>query len=335
MSYSNRIFLWAPLAFLLVIALTVSARWWSVANELSKRLDAMNGLQPMPGVTMRFASKTISGFPFNVDAVFRDMAVTVAGPHGPIGWRTENFAAHALTYGRSQWLFEAAGKQHFRWTTKNGQAKGLGFETGSLHAGAIFSDDALSRFDLDIVGFNSAALASARTQIHLRHNGEQIDLVASAEEMHLSPALRGACGEVVDRLRFEGNLSNAEAFEKVRRALVTWQSAFDTWRGKGGRFFIAQGELACAKTNTFVQGQLALDAQKRPRGLLTARIAGFGSLRENAERSHASGTFISGLLTQPIDPDPAHEGRVTVRAGFRDGITYLGDTPAGMNDPLY
>lgn len=335
MSYSNRIFLWAPLAFLLVLALTVSARWWSVASDLSRRLDAMNGHQPMPGVTVGFASKTIGGFPFNVDVVFHDFAVTVAGPHGPIGWRAENFAAHALTYGRSQWLFEAAGKQRLSWTSGSGQARSLAFETGSLHAGAIFSEDALSRFDLDIVGFNSAALASARTQLHLRHNREQIDLVGSAEELHLSPALRGTCGDVVDRVRFEGNLSNAEAFERVQRALVTWQRAFDAWRARGGRFFLAQGELACAGANSFVQGQLALDAQRRPRGLLTAQIAGFDRLRASATRAGANGTFSAGLLNQPTDPNPAHEGRVTVRAAFRDGITYLGDTPAGMNDPLY
>jgi hypothetical protein len=337
MKYSSRLFLWGPLALLLALALGASARWWSVAHDLSRRLDAWNGHEVVPGVTLSFASKTIGGFPFNIDAVFQDFRVKVDGPHGPISWRAEKFASHALTYGRAQWIMEAAGKQQLNWTTKKGEQRGLAFDAGSLHASAVFKDDELNRFDFDLVGFDSAALQIARTQLHARRNpdGDQLDVVASAEEMHLSPRLQGICGETIDDAKLESNFSNGRAFERALAGLAKWQNGFDDWRKAGGRFFLAQSEIACGKSNVFTQGQMGLDEQKRPRGLLTAQIAGFAGLRDGAAHNHSDGTFITALLNQAAEPSPAHEGRVTVRALFRDGMTYLGQTPAGMNDPVY
>jgi len=335
MNYSSRFFLWAPLALLLALALGVSARWWMVASDLPTKLDTLNGHETMPGVSIRFGSKSVSGYPFNVDTVFHDFTLTVKGPHGPIAWRAENFASHALTFGHPQWIFEAAGRQKLLWTDKKGRKRGLEFESGSLHASAVLKDGSLDRFDLDLVGFNSAALDIARTQFHARRNpsNDQIDVVIDIDEAHLSPRLQGLCGETIDGIKLDGDFSNGSAFAKALAGNVSWQSGFDAWRRVGGRFFLAQSELACGKANVFSQGQLALDASKRPHGLLTARIAGFdGLMMQHGQRP---GTFASALLAQPRDPNPAKEGRVTVRAAFRDGVTYLGDSQAGTNDPLY
>jgi hypothetical protein len=337
MQYSSRLFLWGPLVLLFALAIGSSARWYSVANDLSARLDAMNGHAAMPGVTIKFASKTIGGYPFNVDAELHDFTLTVAGPHGPIAWKAEKFAGHALTYGRAQWIFEAAGKQRLTWTTKSGQPKGLDFEIGSLHASAVFAGAKLERFDFDLVGFDSAAIAIARTQLHMRRNpgADQIDLVASAEELQISPRLRGICGDSIGHIKLDGDFSNGSAFVHLLTGDANWQSGFDAWRKAGGRFYLAQSELACQTSSVFAQGQLGLDEVKRPRGLMTAQIAGFAGLRDGAAQNHAQGTFVDALVNQPQEPNPGQEGRVTVRAAFRDGITYLGNTPAGMNDPLY
>lgn len=337
MQYSSRVFLWAPFVLLLALAAGVSARWWSVASDLSKQLDAVNGHEVMPGVTVHFASKTVGGFPFRVDAVFHDFALKAAGPHGPIGWHAENFAAHGLTYGRTKWIFEAAGKQRLTWTTKSGVARGLEADIGQLHASAVIAEGRLGRFDFDLVGFDSPALAIARTQFHMRRNptADQIDVVVDAEEMELSPRLRGLCGETIGHLKLDGDFSNGAIFQTVLAGDAPWQGGFDAWRSKGGRFYLAQSELTCGKSIVFAQGQLGLDDLRRPRGLMTAQITGFAALRDGGTQNHADSTFAAALLSQPAAPNPGQEGRVTVRAAFKDGITYLGNTPAGMNDPLY
>ncbi|HEY0301368.1 MAG TPA: DUF2125 domain-containing protein, partial [Rhizomicrobium sp.] len=82
MKYSSRFFLYAPLALFLVLAAGAGVMWWVAASTLSARLDALNGKQAMPGVTLRFASKSVAGFPFNLDVVFRDFRIEIATPQG-------------------------------------------------------------------------------------------------------------------------------------------------------------------------------------------------------------------------------------------------------------
>ena len=45
----------------------------------TKSSTAMNGHQAMPGITVSWASQTISGFPFRVDVVFTDLLVRAEG----------------------------------------------------------------------------------------------------------------------------------------------------------------------------------------------------------------------------------------------------------------
>ncbi len=80
MNYSSRFFLYAPLALLLAIGAAVGVHWWLLADALGKRLDAVSAHPAMPGVTVRYASRTVGGFPFRIDVVFQDFRVEVATP---------------------------------------------------------------------------------------------------------------------------------------------------------------------------------------------------------------------------------------------------------------
>src|SRR6185312_2746184 len=110
MTYSSRFWLYAPLALFLALALWAMGHWWSVAHALDRKLIAMNGHQAIPGVTLSWKSHTISGFPFRMDVVFDDFKMRAEAPRGAIIWHSDHFASHALTYGRTQDIFEAAGE---------------------------------------------------------------------------------------------------------------------------------------------------------------------------------------------------------------------------------
>src|SRR6185436_3134950 len=201
MTYSNRFFLYAPIAAFLLIAAVVSVIWWREANALSARLDAMNGHEAMPGVTVAFKSKTIGGFPFNLDVVFADLRVTVKTPHGPSTWASEKFALHALTYGREQMLFEAAGRQALSWTELGGRKRGLPFEVGELHASAIAGERGVSRLDVQLLAFGSPALTAGKVELHARvaPDGQTIEIAAAADVVHLSPRLSSLFGDDIPR----------------------------------------------------------------------------------------------------------------------------------------
>ncbi len=137
MKYSSRFWLYAPLALFLALAAWAMSHWWVLAGALDNKLKAMNGHQAIPGVTLSWASQTISGFPFRIDVVFSDLLVRAEGPRGPLVWHSDHFALHALTYGRAQDIFEAAGHQTLAWTDADGVRHQLNFLPASLRASSI------------------------------------------------------------------------------------------------------------------------------------------------------------------------------------------------------
>jgi hypothetical protein len=235
MKYSSRFFLYAPLGVFLLLLAIAGLYWWVLASELSARLEAANGQQVAPGVTMHFASRRITGFPFSLDTEFRDVKFTVATPLGPAAWHSEHFAMHGLTYGRDETIFEAAGHQRLAWRRADGASRTLDFAVASLRASAIDSKDALQRFDLDLVGFGSKAFTAQRLQFHLRrHKGDTLDLYVVADGVRPVP---GSCprlaGPVKDE-QFSATVSQAGAFSPVLSASQPWASAALEWRRRGG-----------------------------------------------------------------------------------------------------
>ena len=136
MNYSSRFWLYAPLALFLGLAGWAMAYWWVVATALDKKLDALNGHEAVPGITLSYATKTISGFPFNIDVVFTGFKVEGAGAHGHFAWQSERFALHALTYGAVRQIYEMAGQQSLSWQDGSGKPHRITFLPASMHASA-------------------------------------------------------------------------------------------------------------------------------------------------------------------------------------------------------
>ena len=151
MRYSNRLFLYAPFAVLLIIAAAAMLRWREVADQWQTKLLAANrGEEIAPGVTLHFTSEEIGGFPFNLDIVLDKFVLAIRSTRGPISLESERFAIHALTYGRTQQVMEAAGLQILIWTDAEGGAHRFTFVPGSLRASAIERDGRLTRFTVSI-----------------------------------------------------------------------------------------------------------------------------------------------------------------------------------------
>jgi len=250
MKYSSRFFLYAPMALFLALVLGVSVHWWVVASTFSTRLAAMNGREIVPGVTMHYASRTISGFPFTLDTVFRQMSFEIATPHGPSAWHADKFAMHALTYGREETIFEAAGPQELRWMRDDGSKRMLVFAVGSLHASAIEDRTGLMRFDLDLVGFGSKVMTARRLQFHIRHDKDDtLDLAVMADGIRIAPGICPNLGGGVDRVALGGTITKAESFASLRAGTQRWEAAIKRWRTVGGKVSSGGLWLALPQTN--------------------------------------------------------------------------------------
>jgi len=264
MRYSSRFFLYAPLGLFLAIMTVIGVHWWVVADAFAAKLDAANGHAIAPGVTLRFASRSISGFPFSLDTVMRDVSFEIATPHGPVLWRTQDFAMHALSYGREQSIFEAAGRQELDWTGAGGERRRLVFAVGSLHASAVEDKGGLARFDLDLVGFGSKALTARRLQLHLRRDPAKnaFDLVAAADDVH---AAAQSCPSLDDHIaagRLVAIATPAAALARLRAGAQDWGEAVAQWRMAGGAFRISELSLTSGSPARLRAALGAIPAQR-------------------------------------------------------------------------
>lgn len=236
--YSSRFWLYAPLAMLLALAGLVISHWWSRATELDKALKAMNGHQAVPGVTISWASQTISGFPFRMDVVFSDFLTRAEGPRGPLVWHSDRFALHALTYGRPHDIFEAAGPQTLAWTDADGVRHQLSFLPGSLRASSIADGKGLTRFDLDMVDAggrdsDGRPFTAGRVQFHMRRDpkSDALDLALSAVEVNGSGT---PFGGHLRNLDLYSRVTQGSAFGRLLAGRAGWMDALMAWRNQGG-----------------------------------------------------------------------------------------------------
>ena len=237
--YSSRFWLYAPISLFLLLAVAVMIHWWVVAGAFEKRLAALKGHEAVPGVIVDWASVDVGGFPFRLDAGFTKFRIQGAGAHGPFAWTSEKFALHALTYGRKQIVYEAAGAQDVRWTWSNGKMQHASFLPGTMRGSSILDGRGLNRFDLDIVDLGNSSFAIGRLQFHLRRDpdGSDLDLMFGTDRLQLD-------GLKLGNLQLTVTLSEADALMPLLRGEASWPQAAQHWRDQGGTAKLSGGLLA-------------------------------------------------------------------------------------------
>jgi hypothetical protein len=229
LKYSSRFWLYAPSALFVLLAAAVMIHWWMLAGPFEKKLAALKGREAIPGITLNWDKVEVSGFPFRLDANFQNLHIAGAGAHGPFSWRSEKFAMHGLTYGRSQDVHEAAGRQQISWTQPNGEARAASFQSGSMRGSSILGPQGLIRFDLDIAELGGPDFTLIRFQFHMRRDpdGNGLDLMVRTDGLPV-----GAKKPVHHQLYI--TLTKAEPLLPLLRGEVSWPQAVQRWRAEGG-----------------------------------------------------------------------------------------------------
>jgi hypothetical protein len=328
MSLTNRFFIYAPFALFVILATGLSVRWFWEAEAFSKRLDAMNGEEIAPGVTLHFVSKTIAGFPFRLDAIFKNVEIDVATPHGPSSWHTHDFALHRLTYGADKTLFEAAGSQVLSWTSLDGRPHFLPFAVGAMQASAVDGDDGIHRFDLVIAAFSSPGLDAQAIQIHARRapDADAVDVSVAGDGMRFHTSLG-----MMDRVAFAARATPGTALSALRAGRMDWPHALAALAQANGALDVQQVEFAHDRFDATGKGSLSLDANARPQGALDFKIAHLQSVLTGV----GSKGFAKALADRAAKVGSDDMGRIGIVIGAKDGILYAGDEPVGTLTPVY
>ncbi len=256
MSYSSRFWLYAPIAIFLGIAAVVVVHWYAVEGQVERKLDALNGHEAAPGITISFTSRKISGVPFNIDVVFENFAISGDGAHGPFRWTSQNFALHRLTYGRAQDIYEAAGNQALSWTDGGGRTHALTFLPASLHASAITDDKGLLRFDLEVMdagGHDSSGspFTAADAQLHLRRDpkADAMDLELSGADIATRENMAGVLGNKIKSIKLYATLTQGSVFGPLLAGTGKWADASAAWHAKGGQVTLGPIEIHASGLN--------------------------------------------------------------------------------------
>jgi hypothetical protein len=339
MRFSSRIFLYGPFALVVLVAAAVMVYWWFAAQAVSGYLDAANGHAVAPGVALKFSGRHIQGFPFRVDAILDNVEIDVATSKGPASWKAEHFAMHALTYGPSQAIYEAAGKQTLSWTGLDGQKHVWSFVPAILRASSYNQGSQLARFDLDAIAVRSPELNADRFQIHMRHNPQHdaLDFVVAGQGIHLSKNLQAGFGDTIDRLSLDASAAPAGPLTTLMGGKSDWRAALENWRLHGGSFTLNALEVDWNALKASGSGKLALDAQHRPDGLLSVNLDGVQSLAAELAKLGLMQGADNGLAPALLMAAQASNAQIQLSAdvGFKDGTVSVGNQPAGVARPLY
>jgi hypothetical protein len=229
--YSSRFWLYAPTGAFLLLAAAAMLHWWILAGAFEKKLAALKGNQAIPGIFLDWDKVEVGGFPFRLDADFVNLHVEGVAAHGAFSWKTEKFALHALTYGRRQTVYEAAGQQTVHWTDAKGGPHAASFMPGSLHASSVEDARGLRRADLDIVELGSRDFVIGRLQFHMRRDpdGKDLDLM-----LHLDNW--GARKQV----QVYATLGQAKAFDALLKGEQAWPESAAAWKAQGGKAKLSQ-----------------------------------------------------------------------------------------------
>jgi hypothetical protein len=260
MRYSSRFFLYAPFGGLLLLAAIAAVHWWIAATALAKHLDAINGREIMPGVRLIFSAKRLAGFPFRMDTILTNLRLEVAEVDGPVVWTSENFAMHALTYGRTQAILEAAGRQTLTWTDAHGATHRFAFLPGTFRASAILKGGTLQRFDCEIVDLGGDGLRAGDAQLHMRTTQKGIDLFVRLSNARISGGYAAALGPNLRSLTASASLAGSPPLDRMLAGTVAPTEALERWRNAGGALRVSDLSLAAARQRSTFAGSLSLDA---------------------------------------------------------------------------
>ncbi|HEY7976602.1 MAG TPA: DUF2125 domain-containing protein [Rhizomicrobium sp.] len=339
MNYSHRFFLYGPVGLFAILMLGVIGYWFVLSGAVSHKLDAINGHEIAPGIKIGFTHKTMSGFPFRIDTQLEGLRVELPGAHGPVVWTAEHFAFHSLTYGRTQYIFEAAGQQMITWHRESGGLRTYRFLPGLLRASAIASGGELSRFDLELMDAASPDVAAAQMQFHLRKNPkiDGLDLYVSADDVHIAPDLDPAFGPDIKSFKLDAMLSPGTSFDGVLAGHTDWRAAMESWRTRHGGMLVNSIAVNWGKLDIAGKGALTADELHRPMGTLRLRIDDWQPLVQQAQQRGWLKGGHDGLAASflALAGNMQGSGPLTATLGFKDGVMSVGSVPADLLSPLY
>ncbi len=308
--------------------------WTWGARHVAARFEAWRAAQAEAGVTVAFAGFAVKGWPFGWRVTVENPAVSGAGAAG-WAWTGERLVASVDPRDLRQIAIRLPGAQQARFGA--GDVATQVAIRAARPEGTLRFDEAgrVERLDLDFealeLRLDGAADALLVRQLAFGlaphrsatadHRTDTLDVALRASGVRLPAPVRPL--EALGR-----DVATAELDARVMGRIVGTRlaEAVRIWRDDGGTLEIAKLAVDWGPLRVEGDGTLALDAQDRPMGAGTARIAGYA---ETLDTLVAGGAVPAGMaaiakiaLNLLARQDPQGGGRPSVRVpvSAQDGV---------------
>lgn len=348
--------LFVPTVALLALVALYSVYWFTVAGEVRKGIEAF-AARGDQGLLVSWGDLAINGYPYRIEADFKDPAVSAPGAPEAWAWRGAAGEFALLPYNLRHVIVNLRGEQTFSYrdVTAAVPARNEARATAAKAWGSYVDvkDAPFGRIAVDVeeldarhhrggAGLNDR-LTAARFQLHTRPAEDeaagriagsydvavQADMVSLESEekiLVLGPAIEQIVAQA--RLRDLPATPHVSVIELLRE-----------WQRTGGTLSISDLIVKWGPLDLAAHGELKLDARHRLEGQLDAKVTDFEGLlnamvRDGLVQENDARVALAGLvLVSQFQGKRSNEVRVPVI--MREGLLYLGPLAVAKLEPLY
>lgn len=326
-----------------------TAYWFHLAGWAEDGIEARLAAWRDAGYTVSHSDLSIGGFPYRIEALLSDLAIAAPDGETRWSWRAPLLVLVVQPWDLRHWI-AISDQASTASLTADGGALSLEARPETVWASLVLDEDFTARRAvLDIKGLELRRagrldmVRAERVQVHARrpetaaerHLGTalRIDVVLRIDALDLSDGDMGPLGSRIETVALDASLLGPLPRSGDRGAIAAWRDA-------GGTIDVHRLELLWGPVEMNAQGTVALDAEFRPIGALTAEIEGVDAVIDGFKRLGTLGDmgaeaakFVLGLMSETRAGDGARV--VTLPLTAQDGQLYLGPVPIAPLSPLF
>ena len=337
-----------------IVALAIAAYtiyWFTLADQIEIGIKKWAEARRADGMVVEYNSLEVTGFPLRMQAQATN--VRIAGPGKNPGWQWHStlLTGNVLPYNINHIVLGAPQPQDISLRINGGALEQYQLEPQRAQASLKLKRGKLARMDLDIEGgtvsggrFKEGALTLGRVQVHTR-DAKNAEVATDGLQ---SPTLFDISLKL-ENLDYPGFANSALGAHMTRLALTAaiegaWPAAHGIagirqWRDAGGVAQLKAVETDWGPLKLNAAGTLALDAQDRLIGSLTANLLGYeelikglqGAGQLNKDEARAANTGL-GIIAMAAG---GKDGELTLPMVLQDGELFVGPLRIAKLKPLY
>ncbi|CAM9092222.1 unnamed protein product, partial [Phaeothamnion confervicola] len=333
-----------------VLAITgYSIFWFTLADRIETGIAGWAEARRAEGMIVEYSALSVTGFPLRVQIEAHDAHLAGPGPAPSWDWRSVRLIGNVLPYNINHIVLSLPEKQQIGIRINGGLLEQYQLVPLESRASVKLAGGKISRLDADISGGTlsggrllAGEMTLGRAQLHVRQvaaeadadgaSGKILDVAIGLENINYPGFANSALGPQLARLMLnssiEGEWPKAKGPDGVRE-----------WRDAGGVAQLAAIDVQWGPLNLKATGTVALDAQDRLIGSLTAKLSGYDNLIKGLQDAGqlskdeaAAARAAFGLISMAAGDT---KGELSLPLVAQDGEMYVGPLRIAKLKPLY